>query len=211
MEIQHGTRIVGHDTQESETEGSTQPSCEQEKQPKRCLQSPGKHMKSNASYQTTVRESFGQKHVSMQNMADAKINEYKRPVFEIMNASIRLGLYNQLCGVINGTNQAQTKKPWAKIVWGQAWSLDDSYWSNIKHTTREIRYIIWFEISANYPKRITICKTIAKIVCLTSLLKYDCYWLKNLTASHVPHVTCIYWKIFSMSSCNVLLHRKSEI
>ena len=59
------TGIDRHDHQESETGRSTRPWCVQGKQPKKMPSKPLKAQNSSASDQTTVRNSFYQKHVSI--------------------------------------------------------------------------------------------------------------------------------------------------
>ena len=87
--------------------------------------------------------------------------------------------------MINGTIALYSKTSWSKIVWAQAWKLEDAYWLStfvinqdceyLFKISGKSKYITWWDISDKYPSSIRMCENLAKIVCKTSKLKSDDY------------------------------------
>ena len=74
-------------------------------------------------------------------------------------------------------------------VWARAWELENVYWTvefnlhqslDLLHMVcYENRYLTWWAVSDRYPPYISVCETLAKLVCHASLLKVDDVRLKG--------------------------------
>ena len=88
-------------------------------------------------------------------------------------------------------DQMYQKNVWKKLVWEGAWSLEDMYWRIEYRLNKSLdlvsainpgpKYLTWWALSDRYPEYISICETMALLVCHASLLKMDDVRLKKLT------------------------------
>ena len=62
--------------------------------------------------------------VYMQNREKAKINEYDSPIFEILNTSVDVGLYETCINMITA-GHSYSKQQWKKLVWESIWRKED--------------------------------------------------------------------------------------
>ena len=88
-------------------------------------------------------------------------------------------------------DQMCQKNVWRKLVWERAWSLEDMYWRIEYKLQKSLdlvsainpnpEYLTWWALSDRYPEYISICETMARLVCHASLLKMDDVRLKKLS------------------------------
>ena len=86
-----------------------------------------------------------------------------------------------------------SKFEWKKKVWARASDLEDVFWEVefrtrkhldiIRRTSSSCIYLTWWYLSDKYPHMMSMCETIAKLVCHASLLKSDDVRLRRLNRS----------------------------
>ena len=118
----------------------------------------------------------------------AALNEYDIPIFDQLNASVDTGLHDECMKMIHN-DQYYTKKQWKDIVWGAIWAMEDNdcerMYINGRDTPMLFKvlpkpyYLIWWLISDQFPKMMSMCEKMAALVSSSSKLKADDVKLKN--------------------------------
>ena len=90
-----------------------------------------------------------------------------------------MGLLNQVEAMAKGTLPLIGKASWSKLVWEQAWNIDDGHWSSLKAINADndllfkvlgqSSYITWWAISDKHTDYMRMCEIMSKIVCRASL------------------------------------------
>ena len=111
------------------------------------------------------------------NMEEGRLNEFSSPIFDILNTSILVDLYNECMRMIVDGHY-YSKKAWKDIVWKKVWLKEDDdcfilyKQPHQKYLLFEITdrpyYLIWWVL---FPRKINLCETMQSLVCDTSLLK----------------------------------------
>ena len=126
------------------------------------------------------------------NLRDrCKTNEYLSPTYDILNAATRFGVFSYICDMATGNSPIMSKRRWSKIIWNNAWRLEDAYWNSTKilHKDNDLlqmaltcsRYLCWWELADKRPHLIRMCENMAKLVSHSSRLRGDDLRLKGLT------------------------------
>ena len=76
-----------------------------------------------------------------------------------------------------------TKYAMPKVVKIQKYELGIGHLDIIRRTSSNCMYITWWYLSDKYPRMMSMCATLAKLVCHASLLKSDDVRLKRLNRS----------------------------
>ena len=118
----------------------------------------------------------------------SNLNEYDSPVFDMIRISDLFGLYDEICGMFNGT-RVYSKFQWKELVWKRAWDVENQDWSirtSLFSSTKIInrvsdngRLLIWWQLAGIAPELMRQCEVMAKIVCKASCLKIDCYQFRR--------------------------------
>ena len=127
------------------------------------------------------------------NIDKACENKYFSPTFDLLRVSMIFRMYDMVLRMANGTH-VYSKLAWKKIVWTNAWKIDDEEWNytsalfNDTHylynTTPGIKYpVVWWDIANLRSDLIPMCETMSKLVCRASELKSDDFNTKNQTHS----------------------------
>ena len=134
-----------------------------------------------------------------------KVNKYKSPTFDVLNACHKLGLLNIVKDMALGDAPLIGKKRWSNMVWENAWRLDDGYWKSIMTLNSECsllsrvigasRYLYWWFLSDKTPWVMKMCETLTKIVCRTSLLKADDARLEGSLFSYRTCTMCDHYTL----------------
>ena len=111
-------------------------------------------------------------------------NEYDSPLFNIFKMAMCFGILNELMRMIYGLD-IRSKRQWSNLIWKRAWLVEDDDWSyrtriskytlRMEKTVGSVFYLIWWQIADRLPALITVCETMAKLVCNASNLKSDDY------------------------------------
>ena len=120
----------------------------------------------------------------------SRLNENDSPIFEILNTSIDVGMFDVCMNtILNG--HYYSKEKWKELVWKNVWIKEDDDIDIMykqpsgKHLLFDIiekpYYIIWWIISDNFPRLISMCEKMAALVCGCSLLKGHDLKLKRAT------------------------------
>ena len=114
------------------------------------------------------------------NRNKGRLNENDSPVFELLNTSLEVGIFDNCMNIIlNG--RYYSKDMWKKLVWQAVWTREDEDVS-MTYTNLAVRprmfdiidktfYLNWWIISDNYPKPTRTCEKMAALVCGCSMLK----------------------------------------
>ena len=123
-----------------------------------------------------------------QDRVTTVLNEYNSPIFDLMNVSVDLGLYETCMNMIH-RDQFYTKTQWKKLVWDAVWEKEDGDCSTIYRHNREAPllfsviekpyYLIWWILSDSRPSLMKMCEKMTAIVTESSLLKANDVRLKN--------------------------------
>ena len=115
-------------------------------------------------------------------------NPNNSPCFDILKVAYLFQMYDDVMRMITGVVQ-YSKQMWRNLIWSRAWALENRDWAfrseifraslTVKNLDNNVHYLIWWQLSDDNPAIIALCETMAKLVCKTSLLKADDYWLKN--------------------------------
>ena len=126
----------------------------------------------------------------MNNTHKSSVNERDSPIFDILNISKRIGLYDVCTRMILG-DLYYSKQEWRTIVWSHVWSLEDEECILLYRQPHqnillfEIMdgpyYLVWWVIAHIFPKHVGMCERMASLTCDTSLLKATDYRLKGKT------------------------------
>ena len=133
------------------------------------------------------------------NVETCRQNEFSSPIFDILNTSILVDLYNECMRMIVD-GYYYSKKAWRDLVWKKVWLKEDEDCLTLykqphqKYLLFEITnkpyYLIWWILADLYPRKISMCETMAALVCDTSLLKATDYRLKKKSYSHKICTRC---------------------
>ena len=132
-----------------------------------------------------------------QDRNKSKLKEFDSPIFDLLNTSLDVGLY-ELCMNMIHRHHIFSKTQWRKLVWDAVWSKEDGdclTWHKSmseKPTLFKIidksYYLIWWILSDNIPNMMGICEKMAALVCDSSLLKAhdvrlkrESFWMKTCT------------------------------
>ena len=121
----------------------------------------------------------------------SKANDFDSPIFEILNTSRDVGLYETCMSMIL-RGQMYTKNQWKKVVWNAIWRMEDEDCETLYKNARVMPtlfsvidktfYMIWWIMADNAPKQVKMCEKMVAMVTDSSLLKGHDLRLKN--ASH---------------------------
>ena len=110
-------------------------------------------------------------------------------VFDLLGTASMFNLSEEVLDMVK-RGHIYDKVAWKKIVWAQAWSLEDTLWKieyNLQKCLDMVRlinpsprYLTWWALSDKFPELINICETMARLVCHASLLWADDFRLKHL-------------------------------
>ena len=130
-----------------------------------------------------TQDFLGNEHLS-------KINEHDSPIFDLLNVSRKVGLFDTCIKMIT-TGCMYSKQEWKKKVWEYIWRLEDEecimMYRQPDHTVLlyEIMkgpfYLVWWILSDLYPSWTRMCEKMSSMVCDTCLLKATDYRLKGKT------------------------------
>ena len=109
-------------------------------------------------------------------------------VFDLLEVASTFNMHEEVKDMVE-RDRHFSKGLWKERVWARAWELEDVYWMvefnlhqslDLLHMVcYENRYLTWWAISDRYPQNISVCETLAKLVCHASLLKVDDVRLKG--------------------------------
>ena len=125
------------------------------------------------------------------NLELGGLNEFSSPIFDILNTSILVDLYNECMRmIVNG--HFYSKKAWKDIVWKKVWlkEEDDCFilykQPHQKYLLFEITnyYLFWWVLADLLPRKISMCEIMAALVCDTSLLKSTDYRIIKKSHGH---------------------------
>ena len=135
-----------------------------------------------------------------ENPQEGQTNEYRSPIYDILNVAVTFGLFNSVCEMVKGESPLVSKRAWSKIIWARAWKLDDADWNAFNYISRDndllsltvgkTRYLAWWYISDIDYTQVRMCGTMAKIICHTSRLKRDDFRLKGRPMSNRTCIMC---------------------
>ena len=134
-----------------------------------------------------------------EDMCKHRRNENDSPIFDLLDTSIKLGLYKEcLQMILNGYYYSKVK--WRKMVWEMAWDKEDDDCITmfkqphqdflLYNVTSHPYYLIWWIISDLMPNMIRMCECMASLVCETSRVKSDDYRLKGKSFSYKVCIKC---------------------
>ena len=91
---------------------------------------------------------------------------YDSPIFNMLKMAICFNILNEVMRMVNGL-VVYSKKQWSDLVWRKAWALEDDDWAfrssfqkftcRIDRTVGGVNYLIWWQISDQYPKLLKVC------------------------------------------------------
>ena len=123
-----------------------------------------------------------------QNRELGKLNQYDSPVYDILNTSAEIGLYDEVMNMVQ-RDHTYTKQQWKDMVWKAVWNMEDSDCDRLYKGGREIPllfkvidksyYLLWWIIADQFPKKLAMCEKMAAIVSDASKLKSNDVALKN--------------------------------
>ena len=153
------------------------------------------------SADNVVRRVFIDRLTNYVNLREkCKLNECLSPTYDILNAATRFGVFSYICDMASGNSPIKSKSSWSKLMWNNAWRLEDAYWNSTKilYKDNELlqmaltcsRYLCWWELADKRPRLIRMCENMAKLVSHASRLRGDDVRLKGLTPSHRNCVLC---------------------
>ena len=93
----------------------------------------------------------------------------------MLDPSIRFDFIGPVLEMALGNVQVTPKKAWSKMVWEQAWKLDDTYWKSnafmqgrndlLFKTVGKSQYLTWWYLAENSPQLQSMCEDMARLVC----------------------------------------------
>ena len=115
-------------------------------------------------------------------------------IHDILNECTRFHVMNLICDMIHRSIPIMSKLQWYKIIWQQAWTMEDTYWKSTNVIAKEndllcktiakTNYLTcWFFLDRN-PEHMKMCGIMARLVCNASRLKVDAIRLKVLAPSY---------------------------
>ena len=132
-------------------------------------------------------------HEYVENNAEGRINEFCSPIFDIINTSISLGLYDVTMRMIN-SGCYMSKYEWRNLVWEKAWEREEEdcvlmykqpHQDYLLFRVSDMPYyLIWWALADLYPRKIRMCEIMAALVCDTGLLRANDLRLKKKSFSH---------------------------
>ena len=118
----------------------------------------------------------------------ARVNEFDSPIYDLLNTSIDIGLYETCMNSIQRGHH-YTKTQWKRLVWEAVWKREDE---DCTRLYKEVSvpplifriidkpyYLLWWIVSDQIPKLMPMCEKMAAIATNSSLLKTDDVRLKN--------------------------------
>ena len=109
-----------------------------------------------------------------------RVNEKDSPIYDILNTSIDVGLYDECMNMIVN-DHFHSKDSWKRIVWEHVWKKEEDDVTimykqpgkkyDLFDVISQPYYLIWWIISDMYPKKIGMCEKMTSILCACSLLK----------------------------------------
>ena len=130
---------------------------------------------------TSLRQILKERSIDFDNNLErGMMNNLRSPTFEILKASVNLGLYEDVMNMIH-RNHTRSKFEWKKVVMKKAWQMEDRFWTHqnfafkmknlLVKTVKHAWYLTWWFLSDICPQKINICDDLARIVCGVSKLK----------------------------------------
>ena len=129
----------------------------------------------------------------------ARQNEFCSPIFDILNVSIQVGMYD-ICMRMITTGCYLSKEEWKKLVWEKVWLKEDEDCELLYkqphqnyllfNVSDKPYYLVWWLIADLYPQKMRMCEIMSSLVCDTSLLKASDYRLKKKSFSHKICTRC---------------------
>ena len=141
------------------------------------------------------------------DLATGRINAFSSPIFDLLNTSIQVDLFNIVMRMIR-TGCYFSKSEWRKLVWEKVWIMEDedciimykqphqNYL--LFNITDKPYFLVWWILAGLYPRRIRMCETMAALVCETGLLRSTDYRLKKKSFSYKICVRCEHGMIESI-------------
>ena len=140
-----------------------------------------------------------------ENPQKGRTNEYRSPIYDILNVADLFALFNIIQELVNGKSPLVSKRAWSKIIWERAWKLDDADWNAYNYISKDndllaltvgkTWYLTWWYISDIDYTLVRMCETMAKMICHTSRLKKDDFRLKGLSMSNRTCIMCDMYSI----------------
>ena len=138
-------------------------------------------------------------HEFTQDLEKNRRNENDSPIFDLLDTSIRTGMYDTCMQMImNG--HYYSKEGWRKMVWECVWAKEDEDCITLYkqphqnillyRVTSKPYFLIWWLLSDLYPSKISMCENMARLVCDASRLKATDYRLKGKSHSNKICVKC---------------------
>ena len=122
--------------------------------------------------------------------AKASINEHDSPIYDLLNTSADIGLYEVCVNMIRNKHH-YTKQEWKVIVWEKIWKMEDKDCNRMYIDGRDTPmlfkvlskpyYLIWWIISDQYPKMAAIVSDASKLKANDVKLKSSSFWAKTCT------------------------------
>ena len=119
-----------------------------------------------------------------ENLPESNLNKCDSPVYDIINAAILFGLYDDAVGIILGT-KVFSKQQWKVKVWSNAWEIEKqdsnirtelfNVISILKNVLSPGRTLVWWQMAYIRPEMVRQFETMTKLVCKASELKSDNY------------------------------------
>ena len=123
-----------------------------------------------------------------ENLNVKKRNEFSSPIFDILNTSIQVELFDSCMRMIR-FGCLYSKAEWRKIVWEKVWCKEDEDCLRMykqphqNHLLFEITgkpyYLVWWILGDLFPTRMRMCEIMASLVCEAGLLRSTDYRLKK--------------------------------
>ena len=128
------------------------------------------------------------------------LNPHLSPLVDILNECARLGLLHLIVEMVSGVRAIMSKPQWTRLVWQQAWTLEDAYWRSanlilkendlLVNTLSSPGYLSWWHLSDTVYGLMRMCENMAKLVCHASKLKCDDCSLKGKPTSSRTCTNC---------------------
>ena len=142
-------------------------------------------MEDDSVYKQVFRQRLIQYNV---NPPESNANRCDSPIYDIINATILFGLYDDAVGMILGTKMF-SKHQWKLKVWDNAWYIEKQDWSirsELFSVTKLLKNVlvpgiplVWWQMANAMPEKMRHFETMVKLVCMSSDLKSDSYVFRN--------------------------------
>ena len=126
------------------------------------------------------------------NLETSRLNAHYSPIFDILDISIRVGLYDTCMRMIT-SNVYLSKEELKKSVWRNVWEKEDEdcilmYKQPhqdilLYKITGSSYYLVWWILADMFSRKTRMCEAMATLVCDTNLLKSVDYRLKGKSHS----------------------------